>query len=383
MFDFKTLFRQWRTSLGPGTWHRRPLRAMQVEVTTSCNFSCQMCPMGSEKTRGRDIEWSTYLKLAEDFPMTELVYLQGWGEPLLHPEIVAMVRVAKTKGCQVGFTTNGSLLNEDMIACLLEQGIDYITVSIAGATSATHEAIRKGSNFEGLVGNLRQLVKMRNERGLKKPKITLSYLMLEANLPQLSQGVELACNLGCDEMLAANLDFPACIAQEQSRVFDWGPTPPDRLAAVEAAVFRAKALGLNLRVYPLELGEETLVCEMDPVRQLFVSIDGDISPCVYANIAGQEEVPRFFKGKECSLPKTVYGNIKQDRLEAIWETAGYVNFREVFKRRQALYPQIMGEVMGEAVSRRDLQELKSYGHGLFSRYPLPPGCNCCYKAYNA
>jgi MoaA/NifB/PqqE/SkfB family radical SAM enzyme len=383
MFDLNNLIRQWQKISSHLSGHRRIFRAMQVEVTTSCNFSCQMCPMGAEKARGRDMEWSTYLKLAEEFPMTEIVYLQGWGEPLLHPEIIPMVELAKSKGCQVGFTTNGSLLSEETIVRLVDQGIDFITVSIAGAIAATHEGIRKGSNFDGLMSNISQLVKIRNQRGLKRPKVTLSYLMLEANLRELTQGVELACRLGCDEMLAANLDFPACAEEEQNRVFDWGPAPPDRLAAVHAAVERAKALGLNLRVYPLELGEEVLVCEMDPVRQLFVNIDGDIAPCVYMNIAGQAKVERFFKGKKCSIPKTVYGNIKENRLKAIWETAAYINFREVFKRRQAIYPRIMGEMMGEAVSKRDLQQMVNPRDGLLACCPLPSGCNCCYKAYNA
>ncbi|MEW6662411.1 MAG: radical SAM/SPASM domain-containing protein [Bacillota bacterium] len=379
MFGLKSLFRQWRELRGPGAMPRRPLKAVQVEVTTRCNFSCKMCPGCSGEAVQRDMEWSTYLNLAEDFAMAELVYLQGWGEPLLHPKILDMVGLAKSKGCQVGFTTNGSFLHRELISRLVEKGIDFVTVSFAGATAATHEGIRKGSKYDGLVANVNRLVELRQLAGLNRPKITFSYLMMEANLPELSQAVELAHRLGCDEMVATNLDFPANAAQEKNRIFDWGPAPPDRLAEVKSAVARAKALGLNLRVYPLELEEEVLVCELDPVRQLFVSVDGDIAPCVYASIAGRQEVLRFFRGQERLVARTVFGNVNQDRLKAIWETESYLNFRGIFKQRLALYSQMMGE----AVARRDLRQLERSWEGLFSGCPLPPGCDCCYKAYNA
>ena len=57
-----------------------------------------------------------------------MVYLQGWGEPFLHPELMTMVRIAKGTGCSVGTTTNGLLLNEKVIRQLVESGMDVLAL---------------------------------------------------------------------------------------------------------------------------------------------------------------------------------------------------------------------------------------------------------------
>ena len=113
----------------------RPFEAFQIEVTSRCNLQCVMCPVTvlADRWPARDLAWETFERVAEAFARTQWVYLQGWGEPLLHRRIFEMIARAKSAGCQVGFTTNGTRLTPDNGERLLELGLDLVAVSIAGA----------------------------------------------------------------------------------------------------------------------------------------------------------------------------------------------------------------------------------------------------------
>ncbi len=52
-----------------------------------------------------------YRRLISAFNKTNLVYLQGWGEPFTNPHFMEFLHIEKKAGCMVGTTTNGMLLN--------------------------------------------------------------------------------------------------------------------------------------------------------------------------------------------------------------------------------------------------------------------------------
>jgi MoaA/NifB/PqqE/SkfB family radical SAM enzyme len=63
--------------------------------------------------------------------MARHVHLQGWGEPLLHPDLRAIVKDVHAAGCEVGITTNGDLLDEAR-SWIVAEPVDVLTVSLAG-----------------------------------------------------------------------------------------------------------------------------------------------------------------------------------------------------------------------------------------------------------
>lgn len=60
--------------------------------------------------------------------------------------------------------------------------------------------------------------------------------------------------------------------------------------------------GLGFRSYPLE-PEEVAVCKANPLRILFLSSDGWISPCNYMGFPGRTEIPRRFQGNPLTAPR--------------------------------------------------------------------------------
>jgi MoaA/NifB/PqqE/SkfB family radical SAM enzyme len=340
----------------------RPFEAFQVEVTSRCNLKCVMCPVTvlAEHWPARDMAWETFERAADAFARTKWVYLQGWGEPLLHRRIFDMIERAKQAGCRVGFTTNGTRLTHGAGARLLDLELDLLAVSIAGASAATHEAIRVGSDFAKLLENLRGFLAQR--RGTR-PKVEILYLMTPQNLAELPRAAELAAALGVDELVATNLDYVITPGLDALRAYNEGL--PAR--ALEEARAAARRCGIAFRSYPLEY-REMAVCDLNPLKILFVSAEGDVSPCVYTSLTGQSSIPRVFEGRALEVPVVRFGNLNERPLAEIWDGAAYREFRARFaKRVVGASHMVLGALAGGAVAEQET--------------PPPEACRSCPKLY--
>lgn len=313
----------------------RVFEAIQIEVTSHCNIRCVMCPVTAlaDRWRPRHLPWEVFLRIARAFEQTRFVHLQGWGEPLLHPRLFDMIRVAKDAGCRVGFTTNGTLLGPPAARRLLDLKLDLLAVSIAGATAPTHAAIRVGSDLSQVLAHVRDLLASRAQRGSRRPKVEIFFLMTKQNMTELPAVADLAASLGADELVATNLDYLPSDEQDDLKAFACPPLREAFGRAVDEARARAKAAGLAFRPYPLD-PEEAAVCEANPLKILFVSSDGSVSPCTYMGLAGQGEIPRVFGGEPLRVPRLRFGDVREQELLAIWDAPAYRAFRERFVARR-------------------------------------------------
>jgi MoaA/NifB/PqqE/SkfB family radical SAM enzyme len=283
------------------------------------------------------MSWPVFERVARAFPHTRLVHLQGWGEPLLHPRFLDMVRVAKAARCQVGFTTSGMRLDERTAEGILDARADLVAVSLAGATAATHEAIRVRADLARTVANVRTLVARRAARGARTPRVELFFLMTRANLHELPAAVDLAASLGVDALIATNLDYVVTTEHDALRSFGPGPAATESAPLVEAAHARARATGLRLVVYPLEPAE-VAVCDANPLAIGFVCADGSLSPCAWLGLVGQSTVRRCVDGRSVEVPRPRFGTVAEADLVDLWRGADYTAFRRCFvtRRRAAL-----------------------------------------------
>lgn len=347
------------------------LDAIQVEVTSRCNLRCVMCPVTvlGDRWQPRHLPWETFLRIAPAFCHTRFVHLQGWGEPLLHPRLFDMVAKAKGAGSQVGFTTNGTLLGPRAAERLLDLDLDLLAVSIAGATPGTHAAIRVGSDLAEILARVRGLLGLRTRRRGRRPKVELFFLMTRANIAELPAAVDLAVELGADELVATNLDYVPGADQDELRAFGCAARREAFERSVGEARARARAAGLVFRAYPLD-PVEVAVCEANPLRILFVSSDGWASPCPYMGLAGQTEIPRVFGGSPLSVPRLCFGNVGERELSEIWEAPACRAFRQRFAARR-----VAGMVSAVSAAA-------GMGPGTHGALPPPPEtCRSCPKLF--
>ena len=80
---------------------------------------------------------------------------QPWGEPLLHPELPALIRIAKERGFKVGLSSNLNKVKnlQEVIAA----GPDYFRVSLSGSTNDAYQMTHRGGDIARVFANMRLL----------------------------------------------------------------------------------------------------------------------------------------------------------------------------------------------------------------------------------
>jgi MoaA/NifB/PqqE/SkfB family radical SAM enzyme len=118
----------------------------QVVVTDDCNLSCDYC---NEYVPGAPAAPLTTFQERID-KLDELgvmVYDLLGGEPLLHPELIGLIRYIKAKRSNeniVILITNGFLLNARNVAALNGAGLDMMQISVDSIlpTASSHKALK-------------------------------------------------------------------------------------------------------------------------------------------------------------------------------------------------------------------------------------------------
>ena len=146
---------------------------MDIEVTSRCNYRCQMCPVSQwpEGKRADDLGYGDFKSfLDEQYGLVE-IKLQGLGEPLYNDDFFDMISLSAERDIWTRTTINGSmLLVKDNYKRLIDSDPGEVQVSFDGATKNTFERIRKGSNFDQVVRGIIALNSYAESKGLLKTR---------------------------------------------------------------------------------------------------------------------------------------------------------------------------------------------------------------------
>jgi len=183
-------------------------RELQVEVTGACNLRCAMCLVRYREPLDRrraSLDFERFKALVDALPELETVTLQGLGEPLMAPDLFRMLEYGATRGLRMGFNTNATLLTRSTAERLVDAGVDWLHVSVDGATAATYESIRDGSSFAKVERNVRGLVEVMRARGVERPRLSIVFVAMRRNLAELPGLVRLAAAWGVPTLRVQNL----------------------------------------------------------------------------------------------------------------------------------------------------------------------------------
>lgn len=118
------------------TWVKRTKRvfdskpiAAHLFVTEKCNLSCRYCTESNNKIPHPDLETvKCWIDKLHELGVIR-IGIQG-GEPLLHPDIIDIIRYIDQKGMGSSMSTNARLMTPELVADLHEAGLGSIHVSI-------------------------------------------------------------------------------------------------------------------------------------------------------------------------------------------------------------------------------------------------------------
>jgi MoaA/NifB/PqqE/SkfB family radical SAM enzyme len=326
--------------------------------------------------RREGADWQFQDMVLEDFKkilpyLTEVenVVLEGWGESLLHKNLSECIRLAKREGPRVGFVTSGKGLTQDRISELIQAGLDFVGFSIAGTTPETHDAIRVNSHLPEILNAIHLFHEEKRRQSLPQPKLHLVFLMVKDNVLEVPTVPSFAKGLGIGEVVLINICHTINVWQEEQRVFAWGSGENEYEEVVRRAEDNARRLKIRLK-RPSLSAKDVSVCEENPLRNLYISAEGEVSPCVYLYPPLPSPFKRIFCSQTYSVEKVSFGNIFRESFPAIWDSENYKNFRNRFRKREEKFKEAY-------LSFWDKTPMKHMEETAFPRSPEP--CQSCHK----
>lgn len=354
----------------------RPWRLLQVESAIACNLNCVMCPWTEIRKMAENrgiMSQQTWEAIRPHLPQVKVIDFTGGGEPLLQPNLIDWVAEAKSAGCETLILTNGLLLTKRIAQELINAGLDWLCVSMDGATADLYEQIRKGSDFETVCENLRRIAELRIGPA---PRTMINFVLMHLNFHQVEEIIRLAARLGVDQVNFKQCDVVRGEHGKGLGLFQNKECKDVRRLEkdLSKALGLAKKLGIQTTSFPFTPIERP-VCVQDPRDSMFVRYDGKVGPCINLAIGG----PTTFLGRDVTMPTVHYGSILEQELPDLWTTEACNAYRDRFSERVKAYERVFADsLMGGS-----LQSQYRLVHKAIEAMPEAlEGCRVCHYLYD-
>jgi MoaA/NifB/PqqE/SkfB family radical SAM enzyme len=287
--------------------------------------------------QNRHLSLATFQRLLPDLKKVSLVYLQGWGEPFLHPDFFTFVSLAKEAGCQVGATTNATLLTTETITRIVESGIDVLAFSLAGL-GGTNDAWRQGTSYGQVLDAIRSLQTCKRRLGKDNPRVHIAYMLLRSGIPDLAGLPEAFKGLGISQVVTSTLDLVAAPELErESLALASGAEGLEIMKRLKAVAEAGARSDLVVHYPRRQFSSRRPDCPENVLRAAVISATGDISPCVYTNIPTSAGV-FYFKGESHKIRQFFCGNLQKSSFQEIWRQLAYRRFRRSWRGGELANP---------------------------------------------
>jgi len=259
---------------------RKRFKKIYIEITNRCNLSCSFCAPHRRSPGLMSPEMFDRI-LCQIRPYADYIYLHVLGEPLLHPEILELLRIAADHNIMVNLTTNGIQLERLTDSTEVYRPVRQINVSLHSMGGSTDAETQKKyltrvlERARWIRAHTGCIVSLRLWNVLAKEDEVSSYNTMACNLIRETFQIPETISLHAGQKAGIHLTDKVYLNWDYR--FDW-PTEGDAPLSEE----RAFCHGLR--------------------DQLAILVDGTVVPCCLDS------------GGTMAL-----GNIKDETLESILE----------------------------------------------------------------
>ncbi len=270
-------------------------------LTKMCNLRCPHCYLDAGKKGEDELTTNECFALIDEMKVlgTEMLILTG-GEPLLRKDIYDIAKYASERGIWVVMGTNGVLIIDKVVQKMLECGVKGVGISIDSVDPDKHDGFRGGpKSWEYSV----RALEISRAYGLE---VLVQTTIMETNYNEIPQLIDFAREKGA---WSFNLYFLVQTGRGQ----EMNDLSPQRTEAMltnlvelqneyRPMLVRSKCAPHFKRIaFERALGGlESGGC-MAGTQYGRITPEGNVTPCPYMTV--------------------VAGNIRENRLTEIWQTA--------------------------------------------------------------
>jgi len=312
--------------------------------TYLCNLRCKHCyedAGGRKRTELSTEEAKQVLDKLSKIASIGLPALSfSGGEPLIRRDFFEVAAYAKKRIGYVSIATNGTLITKDNAKRIKDVGIDYVEISVDGASPALHDEFR---GIHGAFEKTMEGVKNCVEEGIDT---CIARTLHRNNLSDLDKLIELSQNLGVRFM-----HFNYIPTGRAKEFVELDLTPDERLHVLEKIGKEIVGLYLQAKEEQLTSGRTNITVDrFFSTSPQYASVTKELSKrcgeefmveAHYAAKQGIESVANFLGGcgagrlycclepngdiKPCVFfptnKATVLGNVLKDNFEEIWDNS--------------------------------------------------------------
>ena len=201
---FKDGFYKWKQQ----QYKEHPLKALFFEVTLRCNARCEHCGSScgdiiqKDEITKEEIENVLYdlATRGKRDPRNIMINITG-GEPLVRKDLFEIMAYANNLGYPWGMTTNGMLIDKDVVKKMVETNMYSVSVSIDGLKD-THEKFRRVPNsYKKIINGIKL---MQKEPSIKIVQVTTC--VNKKNIDELEEMYKMLLDLGIKNWRVMEVD---------------------------------------------------------------------------------------------------------------------------------------------------------------------------------
>jgi len=198
LFRIRRLREKIRLIVNPPNKNARLPKSAIIDVASVCNLKCPLCPTGAVKLKLKKgyMTLSDFKKVLDKLEFIDLVTLSNWGEALLNPEIIDIIKYARSNGKIVSIHSNLSFnYSENFFNGLVASGLEKLTVSLDGVSQENYSKYRKIGNYDLVIKNIVKLVEAKKNLKKRNPRIIWKFLVNKYNESEIGKAKKLAKEL--------------------------------------------------------------------------------------------------------------------------------------------------------------------------------------------
>ena len=300
---------------------KHPLRILFFEVTSRCNARCEHCGSScGDFFVDNEITYDEIKGVLDEIyfnknynPGNIMINITG-GEPLVRKDLFKITKYINKLGFPWGMTSNGILINEDVVKLMVKTNMYSISISIDGLKE-THEEFRKvPGSFDKIINGIKL---MQKEPSIKEIQVTTC--VNKKNIEQLEDLYKLMVKLKIknwriieiDPIGRASSNKDILLSKnEYKKMLDFIIEKKKNKDNIKISYNCGHFLGVNyeplVRDVPFYCGAGTIIAS--------ILSNGDIFSC--------PDIPR--------IEKLIQGNIRRDKFLDVWENK-YEPYRSLYR----------------------------------------------------
>jgi len=266
------------------------LQRINLELTSRCNYACVGCPT-RELVRGKGAMDPELYKAIFDEVGNKIdrIFLWGYGEPLLHPQVTDLIRYAERFSTKKVMSTTGWRL-EDLEYPETLTKLDELIISINGLTPEVYSQHQINGDLEKVARGLERIAPI---MASSDTRYVMQLVAHKKNLEELPEAERFAKRYGFDMLVIKSFNVMDLSEETFERFVPLG-TKYSRYAKGLSDPPKVPESG----VYPCE-------------EWMVINWDGSVNPCCW-DYKGEHDL----------------GNVRDEGVYGVWNNLRASKHRE-------------------------------------------------------